>query len=65
MANFFLGAVLMYILAGPLMMYVVDPAEEGDRNAPLKFALLWPLAAVEVIWRMLTGTLDDDGTGSN
>ena len=34
MANFFLGAVLMYILAGPLMMYVVDPAEEGDRNAP-------------------------------
>jgi hypothetical protein len=65
MADFFLGAALVYLLAGPLMMYVVEPMDEDDRNATFRFALLWPLAAIEVIWRMITGNLDDDGTGTN
>jgi hypothetical protein len=65
MINFFSGMVFMYVLAMPLMMYISEPIDEEDHNASLRFALLWPLACVEVLYKMIRGDKDDDGTSSN
>ncbi len=65
MINFISGMIFMYVLAMPLMIYITEPMDEEDRNAPIRFALLWPLACIEVIYRMLTGDKDDDGTSPN
>ena len=53
----------MYVLALPLMYYIAEPVDEEDYNAPYRFAFLWPLAALEVIYKMLRG--DTDGTGTD
>lgn len=55
----------MYLLAVPLMSYIAEPVDEEDHTAPWRFALLWPLAALEVIYRILRGDTDDDGTSPN
>ena len=65
MINFLSGMVFMYVLAMPLMLYITEPMEEDDTNAPIRFALLWPLACIEILYRMIRGEKDDDGTGSN
>ncbi len=61
--NFISGMVFMYVLAMPLMLYIAEPVDEEDHNAPYRFAFMWPLAALEVIYRMLRG--DTDGTGTD
>ena len=65
MINFFYGVAFMYLLAIPLMAYIAEPVDEEDHTAPWRFALLWPLAALEVIYRILRGDTDDDGTSPN
>lgn len=63
MINFFYGVAFMYLLAIPLMAYIADPVDEEDHTAPWRFAFMWPLAALEVIYRILRG--DTDGTGTD
>lgn len=63
MLNFISGMVFMYILGMPLMLYIAEPVDEEDHTAPYRFALMWPLAALEVLYRMIRG--DTDGTGTN
>jgi len=63
MINFFYGVAFMYLFAIPLLRYIASPVDEEDQGAPLRFAVMWPLAAMEVIFRILIG--DTDGTGTN
>ena len=61
--NFFYGVAFMYLLAMPLMAYIAEPVDKEDHNAPWRFALMWPLAALETIYIILRG--DNDGTGTD
>jgi hypothetical protein len=63
MTNFFYGIAFMYLLAIPLMAYIAEPVDEEDHTAPWRFALMWPLAALEVIYKILRG--DSNGTGTD
>lgn len=66
MFNFISGVVFMYVLAMPLFLHITEPADDEDTSAPMRFALLWPLACLEVLYRTLKGDYkDDDGTSSN
>lgn len=65
MINFFSGIIFMYVLAMPLMIYISEPLDEEDQGAPYRFAFMWPLAALEVIYRMIIGDTEDDGTGTD
>jgi hypothetical protein len=64
MINFFYGVAFMYLFAIPFLHYLASPVDEEDTGAPIRFAIAWPLAALEVYYRILTGDIDDDGTGS-
>jgi hypothetical protein len=63
----FLGGIfLMYVLALPLLYHMVEPDdEEEDNRGPIKFAFMWPVVAMEVIYSILVGEKDDDGTGTS
>ena len=64
--GFFAGISAMYMLALPLLYHMVEPAdEEMDTSGPIKFAFLWPLIALEVIYQIFVGEKDNDGTGTN
>ena len=63
MVNFLYGVAFMYLLAIPLMAYIAEPVDEEDHTAPWRFAIMWPLAAMEVIFRILIG--DSNGTGTD
>ena len=63
MINFLYGIAFMYLLAIPLMAYIAEPVDEEDHTAPWRFAIMWPLAALEVIFRILIG--DSNGTGTD
>lgn len=63
MINFLYGVAFMYLLAIPLMAYIAEPVDEEDHTAPWRFAIMWPLAALEVIFRILIG--DSNGTGTD
>ena len=66
MINFIQGMLVMYTLGFVLLYYITDPLdEENDPNAPLRFAMLWPIAALECLYAMLRGERNDDGTGTN
>ena len=55
----------MYVLALPLLYYMVEPEDaEADSNGPIKFAFMWPILAMEVLYKILVGEKDDDGTGT-
>jgi len=63
--GFFGGVLLMYVLALPLLYYMVEPEDaEADSNGPIKFAFMWPILAMEVLYKILVGEKDDDGTGT-
>ena len=49
----------MYVLGMPLMLYISEPMEEGDKGAPFRFALMWPIAAIEALYHMIRGERDD------
>jgi len=63
MINFFYGVAFMYLLAIPLLAYVVESVDEEDHTAPWRFAFMWPLVALEVIILTLLGK--NDGTGTD
>jgi len=45
---------------------MVEPEDpEENRSGPIRFAFLWPLIALEVIYRIFVGEKDNDGTGLN
>jgi hypothetical protein len=54
----------MYLLGIPFMEHISEPLDEEDEGAPMRFALAWPYAALEVIWIKIVGDKDDDGTGA-
>ena len=63
----FLGGIfLLYVLALPLLYHMVEPEdEEEDNRGPIKFAFMWPVVAMEIIYSILVGEKDDDGTGTS
>ena len=64
--GFFAGVFAMYVLALPLLYHMVEPEDPEENNSgPIKFAFLWPLIALEVIYRIFVGEKDNDGTGTN
>jgi len=64
--GFFAGMFAMYVLALPLLYHMVEPEDpEENRSGPIKFAFLWPLIALEVIYRIFVGEKDNDRTGLN
>ena len=63
---FLAGAFTMYVLGLPLLYHMVEPEDPTENNSgPIKFAFLWPLIALEVIYRIFVGEKDNDGTGTN
>jgi len=59
MVNFLSGILFMYMLAIPLFMYISESHDpENDPYAPWRFAIMWPLAALEVLFRMMLGNKD-------
>lgn len=60
--NFFKGMFLMYLLAIPFLALVVEAQDSEGRDVSLRFAIMWPLAAIEVMFKFLRGDFDDDGT---
>lgn len=65
MISFISGVVFMYVLGMPLMLYISEPLDEEDQGAPFRFALLWPVAALESLYHMIRGDKNDDGTGTS
>ena len=64
--GFFAGIFVMYVLGIPLLYHMVEPDdEEMDNSGTFKFAFLWPLIALEVLYRIFVGEKDNDGTGTN
>ena len=64
--GFFAGVFATYVLALPLLYHMVEPEDpEENKSGPIKFAFLWPLIALEVIYRIFVGEKDNDGTGTN
>ena len=64
--GFFAGMFATYVLALPLLYHMVEPEDPEENNSgPIKFAFLWPLIALEVIYRIFVGEKDNDGTGTN
>lgn len=61
MTDFLYGIAFMYLLAMPLLCYIAVNEEDG--STPYMFALMWPVAALEVIIRILLGK--NDGTGTD
>jgi|TARA_R110002153_G_scaffold120520_2_gene265830 hypothetical protein len=60
------GAFAVYVLAVPLIYHMLEPEDpEEDSSGPIKFALMWPVVALEVIYRICVGEKDNDGTGLN
>lgn len=64
MTNFLYGIAFMYLLAIPLLAYVVESVDEEDPTAPWRFAFMWPVVALEVVIRTLIGD-KSDGTGTD
>ena len=63
--GFFAGMFATYVLALPLLYHMVEPEDPEENNSgPIKFALMWPLVALEVIYRIIVGENNNDGTGS-
>ena len=64
--GFFAGMFATYVLALPLLYHMVEPEDPEENNSgPMRFAFLWPLIALEVIYRIFVGEKDNDGTGTD
>lgn len=65
MIDFFQGAFVMYLLAIPFLALVVEATDSEGRDVSLRFAIMWPLAAIEIMFKFLRGDFDNDGTGTD
>ena len=55
------GAFTIYVLALPLFYHMVEPEDpEEDNSGPIKFAFMWPVIALEVIYRIVVGENNND-----
>ena len=54
------GFIIAYLLAIPLLLFISE-TEDPDNNpyAAEKFAILWPITAVEIIFKTLRGDFRD------
>ena len=60
------GAFSFYVLAIPLFVHMLEPEDpEENASGPIKFAFMWPIVALEVIYQIFVGEKNDDGTGPN
>jgi len=55
----------MYLLAIPFLALVIEAQDSEGRDVSLRFAIFWPLAAIEVLFKFLRGDFDNDGTGTD
>ena len=63
---FLIGSLSIYVLAVPQLYHMVEPEDPEENNSgPMRFAFLWPLIALEVIYRIFVGEKDNDGTGTH
>jgi hypothetical protein len=61
---FLIGSLSIYVLAVPLLYHMVEPEDPEENNSgPIKFALMWPLVALDVIYHIIVGENNNDGTG--
>ena len=65
MIEFFKGMFVMYLLAIPFLALVIEAQDSEGRDVSLRFAILWPLAATEIMFKFIRGDFDDDGTGTD
>jgi hypothetical protein len=65
MIEFFKGMFVMYLLAIPFLALVVEATDSEGRDVSLRFAIMWPLAAIEIMFKFLRGDFDNDGTGTD
>tara|TARA_R110001632_G_scaffold94197_2_gene199897 strand:- start:479 stop:670 length:192 start_codon:yes stop_codon:yes gene_type:complete len=62
MKEFVTGLLFMYVLAMPLLYAISEPTDEdADPYAVDRFALLWPITAIQIIYMSLRGDFKDDG----
>jgi hypothetical protein len=62
MTQFFTGLLVMYVLAIPLLLAISEAEDEDtDPYAPERFALMWPIVAIQIIYSSLRGDFEDDG----
>jgi hypothetical protein len=55
------GAFAIYVLALPLFYHMVEPEDpEEDNSGPIKFAFMWPVIALEIIYRIVVGENNND-----
>jgi len=55
------GAFTIYVLALPLFYHMVEPEDpEEDNSGPIKFAFMWPMIALEVVYRIVVGENNND-----
>lgn len=55
MIDYISGALFMYIFAMPLLLYITEIAENGSGWGRILFAVLWPLASLEALIKMIRG----------
>ena len=56
------GFIIGYLLAIPLFLAISETDDkEGNPYAAEKFAIFWPLTAIEVIFKTIRGDFKDDG----
>ena len=63
---FLSGALAIYVLALPLIYHMVEPIDpEEETNNSIKFTIMWPVVALEIIYYIVVGDTKDDGTGTD
>jgi len=51
--SFLYGCIAMYLLGSILHMHMLESNDPDEPNNHIKFALLWPLAAIAAIYDTL------------
>tara|TARA_R110002153_G_scaffold57785_1_gene158738 strand:+ start:460 stop:654 length:195 start_codon:yes stop_codon:yes gene_type:complete len=62
MIMFLNGFIIAYLLVIPLLLFISETEDqENNPYAAEKFAILWPITSVEIIFKTLRGDFKDDG----
>lgn len=59
MLNFISGMIFMYLLGIGFVVGITEPAEDGNPNAPLKLGMMWPWAALMLLFAMMMDKFDE------